>query len=55
MNREKRERLSKELENQRKKVDTALQNYNGNPDTKKALEALNSRIDAVSEALNLNI
>ncbi len=50
-----REKIAEQLRQDRQEVEAALEDFTGNPDTRKALEALNRRIDRIAEALNLDI
>jgi len=55
MNREKRERLSEQVENRRKEFEQAKEKLQGNPELVQAIESLEGELDAIREALNLDI
>jgi hypothetical protein len=55
MNRQKRERLAEQVENRRKEFQDAKQKLQGNPELVQAVEALEGELDAIKEALNLDI
>jgi len=55
MNREKRKRLAEEVENRRKEFTDAKEKLSGNPQLIEAIEALEGELDALKEALNLDI
>jgi len=55
VNRKKRERLAEEVENRRKEFTDAKDKLSGNPQLIEAIEALEGELDALKEALNLDI
>jgi hypothetical protein len=55
MNRQKRERLAEQVETRRKEFEDAKQKLQGNPELVEAVEALEGELDALKEALNLDI
>jgi len=55
VNREKRERLSEQVKQRRKEFEDAKQKLQGNPELVQAIESLEGELDAIREALNLDI
>jgi len=55
VNRQKRERLAEQVQNRRKEFEDAKQKLGGNPELVEAVEALEGELDALKEALNLDI
>jgi len=52
---ERQERLAEQVENRRKEFKDAKQKLQGNPELVEAVEALEGELDAIKEALNLDI
>ena len=55
MNRQKRERLAEEVQQRRQEFEDAKEKLQGNPELIEAVEALEGELDAIREALNLDI
>lgn len=55
MNRQKRERLAEQVKQRRKEFNDAKQKLSGNPELVEAIEALEGELDAIREAVNLDI
>ena len=55
MNREKRERLSRGVKQERETLDAARENVKGNPHMIQLIDAVINRQDKIIEALNLDI
>ena len=55
MNRQKRERLAEEVQQRRQEFADAKEKLQGNPELIEAVEALEGELDAIREALNLDI
>lgn len=55
MNRQKRERLSQEVKNRRQEFEEAKEKLRGNPQLIEAIESLEGELDALREAVNLDI
>lgn len=50
-----RQRLAEQVENRRQEFEDAKQKLQGNPELVEAVEALEGELDAIKEALNLDI
>jgi len=55
MNRQKRERLAEEVQQRRQEFEDAKEKLQGNPELVQAIESLEAELDAIKEALNLDI
>jgi len=52
---ERQQRLAEQVQNRRKEFEDAKQKLQGNPELVQAVEALEGELDAIKEALNLDI
>jgi len=55
VNRQKRERLAKEVQQRRQEFEDAKDKLQGNPELVQAIESLEAELDALREAVNLDI
>jgi len=55
VNRQKRERLAKEVQQRRQEFEDAKDKLQGNPELVQAIESLEGELDALREAVNLDI